>query len=263
MITSFYPDDITEDKNSLRCLKMLVKEQTSISGGVKELQKQVTKAVGQIGEIVDSAKKGPSDERQQSNLAARSKKLVNVSTVWGVALPLPNELSDQQTHSWSATTSVMGDLAGSAVDGLASKLGGVKALAELASTTGFRKPLIDPGYFQDYTGTEPREFTFSWDLVPRSPSEARSIVNIIYNLKKFTLPASIGGLVLRSPYLFDLEIGNPVINRMMNMNNVVCKSMEVDYSADGSLQFLPDGTPKHMKLTMQFAERSLVTSDFY
>jgi len=154
---------------------------------------------------------------------------------------------------------------------LATKLKGLpladtllKGVGELASTMGARKPGIDPGYFQDYAGTMPRTFEFSWDLVPNNIDEAENILKILYNLKKFTLPTStISGISMLSPYLFDIIIGNEHINSIINMNNVVCTQLSINYSVDGSLQFLPDGIPKHMLLSMLFAERATVMANFY
>lgn len=260
-VASFYPDEIVSPGFKYRSVKILVKEQTSLSGSSDELIKQVGKAISDVKEIVDKASNQPTASSSQQNLAENTKKITKAETVWGFALPLPNELGDTQTHNWETANSTLSDMSGSM--GLKDNMA-TKALGELASASGFRKPLIDPGYFQDYKGTEPRNFTFTWDLIPNNQHEAQNIVDIIYNIKKYTLPkTAINGVVLLSPYMFDIEIGNPVISQLMNMNNVVCTSLGVQYAAEGALQFLADGVPKYIRLSMSFAERSLVTSEFY
>ena len=50
---------------------------------------------------------------------------------------------------------------------------------------------------------------------------------------------------------------------MMNLQNMVCKNIDVQYSADGALQMLPDGTPKYTRLTMTLAERTMITGDLF
>jgi hypothetical protein len=262
-IVNSYPSDVQNDPN--RCIIILAKEQTSLSGSISELQAQVDKSSDQILDIVSGRSSAPSDAGRQSQLGWKTKKLTKAATVWGCALPLPNEIMDSQSHQWETTSGYVGQTVGGLAN--ADIVGGIsanKALGELASASGFRKPLIDPGYFQDYNGTEPREFTFTWDLIPNNAAEAQEIHDILYNLKKYTLPMStINGLSLLSPFMFDITIGNPIINRIMNMNNVVCKSLSINYSADGSLQFFSDGMPKLWRLEATFAERSLVTADFY
>lgn len=270
-IMNVYPRDILLPRNLNRHVRILVKEQESLSGGADELIKQVEKTANNVKEIIVNEK-----THAPTELGQRVSKLVNAKTIYGIALPLPNELADSQSHQWDSTTGFVSDIAQEATKGIAGRIaekatggriGGdmiSKGVANVASRAGFRQPLIDPGYFQDYKGTEPREFTFNWDLVPNNIDEAYNIFSIIYNLKKYTLPKStINGVSMLSPYLFEIQIGNEIINALMNMNNVVCKSMTVNYSVDNSLQMFSDGMPKYISLNMTFAERALVTSDFY
>lgn len=269
-ITNYYPTDILSENNQFRSVMLLVKNQESLNGGVESLVENVTKKAAKLGELIDTlgdTRVNPADAQSMKKIVDRASKLAsdNIKTIYGIALPLPNELSDSQSHQWETTEGAVGSIVGGMVNN--ASVGGLsvnKALGELTSVAGFRKPLIDPGYFQDYKGTEPREFRFSWDLIPSNADEVDQIMLLVYNLKKYTLPkASINGISLVSPYLFDIQIGNPRINALMNMNNVICKSMTVSYAAEGSLQFLPDGMPKYIRLEMTFAERALMTSDLY
>lgn len=263
-ISNSYPSDITNPENIYRSIKILVKNVTSLSGSVDALIAEANAARADIENIISTKNKNPSTEEQKDETADRTKKLTNAETVWGIALPLPNELNDSQSHQWDTTKGIIGEVGGGLADTSFGPVSVNKALGELASKSGFRKPIIDPGYFQDYNGTEPREFSFTWDLIPNNVEEAKQIEHILYNLKKYTLPTTtINKISLLSPYIFDIEIGNPIINRLMNMNNLVCRSMSINYSAEGALQFLPDGIPKYMRLEMTFAERALVTSEFY
>jgi len=262
--TNFYPSGILKEEYKYKHIQLFVKNQGSLSSGASELLSQVQKTANNIKDLFTSKKDQPTDIEDITKINSKTKKLSNLSTVYGVALPLPNELTESQSHQWEQTSGISGDIAEKAAGISFKGINVMKALGEVSSGGGARKPLIDPGYFQDYKGSEPREFSFSWDLIPGNKSEADNIIAILYNLKKFTLPtATINGMSLLSPYLFELKIGNPLINSIMNMNNVVCKSMDINYSAVEGLQFFEDGMPKYMKLDMSFAERSSVTSDFY
>lgn len=265
-IINAYPADILLEQNALRSIKILVKEQKSLKGGFDELKKELDKTSKDVQKAYNtlSGNSAPTSAEKQKQIGNRTKKLTKTETVYGLALPLPNELTDSQSHQWVTTDGFVGTNAKKITDAEIVGTSINKALGELASSTGARKPMVDPGYFQDYNGTEPREFSFSWDLIPNNKAEAEQIKTILYHLKKYTLPTTaINGIALLSPYVFDIQIGNDYINSLMNMNNVVCKSMNISYAADGKLQYFTDGTPKFIKLDMSFAERSTVTADFY
>ena len=267
-IMDSWPKDVSSGINGkYRSINLLVKYQKELKDGTDELIENMAKQAGNIWKVIKerniSDPSQPTRGVMQKELKDRVKKLINAKTIYGIALPLPNELSDSQDHKWEQDEGFVSTVA----KGMENKIEGVSissVIGELSAATGFRKPLVNPGYFQDYNGSTPRNFTLSWDLIPANPEEAESIITIIYNLKKYTLPTSIGGgLGILSPYFFEIVINNPRIDVLMNMTNVVCTNLTVNYAADGGLQFLPDGIPKYIKLSMSFAERTLVTSEFF
>lgn len=267
-IMDSWPKDVSSGINGkYRSINLLIKYQDELKGGTDSLLESLKTQYGNIQKAIEernvSEHSQPTRGVMQKDLKNRVKKLINAKTLYGIALPLPNELSDSQDHQWEQNEGFVG----SVVKGIENKVAGgmiSSRTGEIATETGFRKALVNPGYFQDYNGSTPRNFTLSWDLIPANPEEAESIITIIYNLKKYTLPTSIGGgTTLLSPYFFEIVINNPRIDVLMNMTNVVCTNLTVNYAADGGLQFLPDGIPKYIKLSMSFAERTLVTSEFF
>ena len=285
-----YPADILSESNKNRHIRILVKGVNIFNDAgalASDMVETVKKDLKGLSNIVNHLE--PSDIDKQKDLSNRTNALVKCSTIYGIALALPNELSDSQSHDWEETTGIAHDAveaAGGLVEAGANSLattlvgkengtkivdaGGkvlnlaLKAGNQLMSSSGFRKPLVNPGYFQDYKGTKPRAFSFSWDFVPNNSNEAKQIFNIIYNLKKFTLPTlTLAQTALLSPYIFEIQVGNNLINSMMNMNNLVCKGMDVNYTSDNTLQMFADGMPKHITLKMEFAERTLMTADLY
>ena len=201
-----------------------------------------------------------------------------------IVLPLPNTMSDSQEHGWNEETSLMsqflddklnvtpGDIAEGLglgkirklVEWIAPKVSINSVISEGAHSAGIRKPLIDPGYYQNYTGSRPRRFTMSFDLIPDNAKEAEIIRQIIIMFKKCSSPSiGINGVSLRAPYYWNVQIGNPWISKMMRMDCMVITNISVDYGASGSIQQFADGFPKHIQMQLQMSEARLTYADNY
>ena len=265
-----YPSYITDPIHKMRSLRIIVKENVTFDGNTDKFQAELEKKSKQIQEIISNSAnvwksgKKVSDIRT-TNIDKNTKRITQATPIYACALPLPNELMDGQSHRWEMETGLIGQLAGAAVDKASIKGVGVnKLLGEASMSFGFRKPMVDPGMFQNYGGSAPRNFDFSFDMIPNNDEEAIAIMNIILNLKKFSLPRSIiGGVSLLAPFIFEIEIGNDNMRKLINMNDVVMTDIRVNYGADGNMQMFSNGMPKYITLNLSFAERSLVTAEFY
>ena len=282
-----YPHDIKDNKYAFRKVTIKVKEQSSDQSSKdayekskKDLEEQQTKVLTAASSVADV----------QQNLKANSKSSAyDTSAI--IVLPLPNTFTDSQSHGWSNETGIIGTIgknlmsmaspsgiakkvagatsgaASTVASGAADVMSGItldKVLGASASALGQRKPLIDPGYFQNYSGSDPREFTMTWDLVPSSGAEANDIVMIIMKLKEYSAPSKmVNGVSLWAPHFFSIEFGNPFISAMAKIDRVVIKNISVDYGADGFMQQHFDGMPKHMTLSLTFAECDMSTADDY
>lgn len=266
----WYPNYIIDPIHEMRSMKIIVKENVNLDGLGDKLQKEVDKKTDELKKILaDSANVWKSGKKvsdiRTTDIDKNTKRITDADPIYAVCLPLPNELLDQQSHRWEMETGTLGQLAGSFIDGLAvGKVGVNKVLGEASMSFGFRKPMVDPGMFQNYGGSAPRNFNFSFDFIPNNSEEALSIMNIILNLKKFSLPRSIvSGVSLLAPFIFEIEIGNENMRKLLNMNDVVMTEIGVNYGADGNMQMFSNGMPKYITLSLAFAERSLVTSEYY
>ena len=265
-----YPSYITDPIHKMRSLRIIVKENVTFDGNTDKFQAELEKKSKEIQEIISNSAnvwksgKKVSDIRT-TNIDKNTKRITQATPIYACALPLPNELMDGQSHRWEMETGLIGQLAGAAVDKASIKGVGVnKLLGEASMSFGFRKPMVDPGMFQNYGGSAPRNFDFSFDMIPNNDEEAIAIMNIILNLKKFSLPRSIiGGVSLLAPFIFEIEIGNDNMRKLINMNDVVMTDIRVNYGADGNMQMFSNGMPKYITLNLSFAERSLVTAEFY
>lgn len=201
------------------------------------------------------------------------------TSVGQIVLPIPAQINDESSHKWNAETSIVSELIKTAASAATAILpGGVakiastmapavnaaggfdKILATSAMLTSRRKPLIDPGYFQNYSGTDPRTFTMQWNLIPQNAEDSRTIHNIIMTFKKWSSPSkAIAGVVMLSPFFFNIQLSNPMISSMLKMDNCVCTRVECSYSS----QIFPDGMPKQISLSLSFNEASLTYADNY
>lgn len=266
----WYPDYIIQPIHKMRSMKIIVKENADFDGNKEKFKAELEKKTKEVKEIIDNSAnvwksgKKVSDIRT-TNIDKNTKRITQADPIYAVALPLPNELIDSQSHRWEMETGLVGQLGGALVEKF--NVFGVNAnkiLGEASMSFGFRKPMVDPGMFQNYGGSNPRGFTFSFDFIPNNHNEAISIMNIILNLKKFSLPRSIvSGVSLLAPFIFEIEIGNENIRKLINMNDVVLTEINTNYGADGNMQFFSNGMPKFISLHLSFSERSLVTSEFY
>lgn len=195
-----------------------------------------------LGSLVDSAKSAASGNIKPSENAAATGSGIEKKVVGGALAVLSK--------------------ANNVVDAVINSSG--KIVANASSALGFRKPLIDPGFFANYQGTRPRVFNMSFDFIPNNENEANNILNIIINLKKFSLPTTaVNGVMLMAPYTFEIIFGNKRLERLINLSNVALQSLEVNYSADGTMQMFGNGMPKYIRVSMQFLECNVVTSEFY
>lgn len=266
----WYPDFIIQPIYKMRSLKIIVKENAKLDGAGAQIQDAIKRKVNEATEfIANSGNLWASGKKvsdiKTTNVDKNTKRIMNAIPIYACALPLPNELLDSQSHRWELETGIVGTLAGGLVDAASVKGVGInKILGEASASFGLRKPLVDPGMFQNYNGSTPRNFDFGFDLIPNNTFEAENIMNIILNLKKFSLPRSmIGGVSLMAPFLFEIEIGNDNMKKLINMNDVVLTEIRINYGADGNMQMFSNGMPKFIQLNLSFSERSLVTSEFY
>lgn len=215
-----------------------------------------------------------------------------------VTLPYPISLSDNQNHNWENTEGLLAQGIHAAAHAIGSgmsktsegnddKKGGKKGgksivskalsllsngsvspdklYGALANKLGVRKAVIDPGYFQNYTGSTPRTFTMAYTLVPQSQKEAQTIKDIILWFKQYSSPTFVENTPLMgAPFIFNISFaGNQYITDMFKMDKCVLTGISVDYASDGSFMLFKDGFPKQIGLALNFAEVELKYAQEY
>lgn len=227
-----------------------------------------------------------------------------------ILLPIPDNLQDSNSVSWgspsinplAAAALTVADKAIKDPKGLVGKiLGGMKNIGDFAQTTSGQQLITSliageatklAGVNVDSSAVASRltglianqnlellfsgvsirsDFTFAYDLTPRSKDESEMVKQIIRRFKyhsaarKGSLKAPGAGLFLSAPNVFRVtyKSGNrdhPFLNRFK-----ICAllGISVDYAASGTYTTYPDATPTHMRMSLTFKELTPIYAEDY
>lgn len=160
------------------------------------------------------------DTKKNAGLLNTTDTVSNLKAI--ITLPMPETFGDDLTHTWekkdtlesldagaaSATDAMIGVAALSSIfksiQGFAAPLIGTLSLSKVVTGflnagkspsvglmsmfSGARKTLVNPDYWQNYAGSEPRTFEFKYVFQPRSREEATEVLNILRVFKMLSSP---------------------------------------------------------------------------
>lgn len=160
------------------------------------------------------------DGKKNAGLLNTTDSVSNLKAI--ITLPMPETFGDDLAHTWekkdtlesldagasSATDAMIGVAALSSIfksiQGIAAPLIGTLSLSKVVTGflnagkspsvglmsmfSGARKTLVNPDYWQNYTGSEPRTFEFKYVFQPRSREEATEVLNILRVFKMLSSP---------------------------------------------------------------------------
>lgn len=226
----------------------------------------------------------------------------SLDSVIGMAvLPLTAAISDDQSHTWtessylSAITGVSNNMAGwskggDLVKGLKGKVGrffgGVSSvinfmgessekLGALSDAFGVRKPMLNPGQFQNYSGSGLRSFSFDFTFIPESEKERDQVINIIKFFKRCSSPSTpkwsidtekdsiTSRIVMLAPMTWEVFVCNKTVNDLLSFHKCVCTKVSVKYGDSEKVAMFKDGMVKQITLGLSFSECDLQTSRSY
>lgn len=226
----------------------------------------------------------------------------SLDEVIGMAvLPLTSAISDDQSHTWtessylSAITGTSNNMAGwskggDLVKGLKGKVGrffgGVSSvinfmgessekLGALSDAFGVRKPMLNPGQFQNYSGSGLRSFSFDFTFIPESESERDQVINIIKFFKRCSSPSVpkwsketekdsvTSRMVMLAPMTWEVFVCNKTVNDLLSFHKCVCTKVSVKYGDSEKVAMFKDGMVKQITLGLSFSECELQTSRSY
>jgi hypothetical protein len=162
-----------------------------------------------------------------------------------------------------AGESVKGQLFALAYSGLVQKTEGA------ADTFGQLTGAVPNPHLQAiFSGVDLREHTFQWTFAPRNPQESRTLMAIIQEIKKNSLPAysTQGTAALMYPPMVELKLmpWNETNEDFIRFKKCLVKNVSVNYAPAGLPSFFR-GTkdPTMIQLELQFLETEIQTARDY
>jgi len=112
-----------------------------------------------------------------------------------------------------------------------------------------------------------RDFTFRWDMTPRTQTEGGVCKEIIRTLKQRSAPKRGKGSTgfLNAPDIFRISYmsgssKHPFLN---SFKLVALSKLDTTYTASNTYATYPDGTPVHMSMSLQFKELNPIYAEDY
>lgn len=201
----------------------------------------------------------------QQNAGGKAFTAQPVSTIF---LPAPTSgLLESFNHDWEPGTDFNDFLAAAKSKALAYVTDKIKNYSDagalgvaafgVATGTGFNDMLA-----QSYGNMSLRLFDMSFDLICRSVDDTQRLENIIYTIKKLTIPTYGSETTFKFPSICRLTA-------YANMNHVLFRTelagvqqFNINYTPNGALKLLQDGKPLQYQMLLTIKElRRMVVSD--
>jgi len=247
-----FPDNITTEDFRYRRMTIIIHDIKSfkevgkdLQNKLKDLKEKTTAAFASNNGVLTST---------ESVLSVIGKvKEYGGKPLHNIILPIPNELNDSVTHNFQQKDGI--------ASSVLSSIPGVNTAQEevgsrMANVSGAQKIMANPGYFQNYTGSDPRTFDFTFKLIPNNKAEANTISEIIRLVKKFSSPSTDqSGVIMTAPNFFTLQLDNKnPLQALLNIQPCVVSNVSTNYASTGVLETTMDGNPKFMDLKITFKE---------
>jgi hypothetical protein len=163
-------------------------------------------------------------------------------------------------------------LTGLGIAGIIDKLAGTDTKGVASKLAG---RAINPMATQVFEGVSLREFTLNWELVPKSPSEAKQIESIIrfFSIKSRPSAGGDARYILKFPHEFTVEFGLGKRSEDGNTNKYlfktkkcVLKNVSIDPTVIGQFSAFGKSTGYHGMpfkhgLSLSFQETQIVTAE--
>lgn len=199
-------------------------------------------------------------------------------------LPVPRELKEQFSNNidpkgMGVVTGGLADIGTNIFRGTGEGAGkqleallysaGVQAIGDFGDAVAqFAGAVPNPHLQAIFNGVQMRTHSFQWTFSPRNAVESRQLQQIIYELKKYSLPAfsNLGTAALQYPPLVDIELYPWKKNNedLIIFKPCLIQNISVNYSPQGLPAFFK-GTkqPTFIQISIDFMETEIQTAYDY
>jgi len=129
---------------------------------------------------------------------------------------------------------------------------------------------INPNDTQLLEGVPFREFSFEYDFQPKSPEEAKMVLDIIYTFRSAMLPDTFNASVADAnagffnyPNKFTLDFEGPISKFVDGFMPMVCTKCDVAVGGDQKFSTFETGQPVRYVLSLAFTEIIIMTQEGY
>jgi hypothetical protein len=248
----FYPFNLNQPDGKYPCIRFQTKG--SIGDAQGDQIYNIYLPIPDSLSFSDGASFGPKDLGLMG--AAQNELVKNISSAVsdsnGIIDGIRKAFGGAQTASANILSQLTGVSAGDAAAFASDQLYGTNVLAS-------RSKIVAPNKTSMFEGNSIREFSFSWNMVARSPEEAKSMMNIQRIFRLFTYASSATGspnILLEFPpaWKIDFIVNDPHQSvKLPKIYGCYLTSVGVTFGEDRMI-FTPDGSPLQMSITVNFTE---------
>jgi len=222
-----------------------ISDELGLNYNVTELGAVGGEIAGLVGEVASAAQNSGNNADMTKNVAEAVKGIVN-NTV--------------QTAKNASSTDALAGLNAAAAS-LSSKKGVTNATGVVGSILG---QVPNPHAITLFKGVTLKKYSFSWTLMPRMKVESQIIARMINNIRRDALPErKLGGLTLSYPYEAQVIMMSNGTESLMRFKPSFITSMNVNFTAGGSLALLEDGYPASVQIAISFQENDIWSREDY
>jgi hypothetical protein len=178
-----------------------------------------------------------------------------IDTASAIALPTPSEgLVLNESGNWEEAKGFQLSFNKSDAKAAAAMIAfekGTEAGGPVASFYQKKNGLVNDYASLAYDGSNFRTYTFAWDLIPSSETEARSLANIIKNIRSNSLPSYTGAIIDYPKMWKVLPAGSSL---GFYLQDCVISNFTVNYTPDGVLRRYHSGHPVSVNMSIEFRE---------
>lgn len=240
-----------------------------IKRGIGSIKESVDTIVNPLGKAVKDVMKDLSDPANYNS--------EQIECVF--QLPIPNNLLESENHNYTGGKFDDSDIVSAATKPYQEMSKVIDSAAQMTSQMVQKEgrrtskpvpqmPVLNPFLYQKYEGSETKEYSLVFFLVPRNKEEAQQAMKISYLLKKYSYPSkskikgtdkdgrevTLDTIFLTPPNKILIKFQNEFLQKLINPGVCVIKTIQTTYNEGTTVGMTADGVPRFIEINMTLTE---------